>query len=151
MYSIVDEVAEAAREDQLRAVVREHVVGVLAVGLVELGLRLPHGHELDAGAGDGRCPLRELGQRRVGGLVEHDQEARVDRRALPVVAVERLGDEVVEQDGEDDADAALVAERRGQVERVRSGAEPVERDLAAVGAGGEAGSVHGHTALRAVA
>ena len=41
------EVAEATRKDQLRAVVGQHVVSVLPVGLVELGLRLPHRDELD--------------------------------------------------------------------------------------------------------
>ena len=35
-----------------------------------------------------------------------------------VVAVEGLGDEVVQEDGEHDADAGLVAERGGEVERV---------------------------------
>lgn len=45
----------------LGAVVRQHVVSVLAVCLVELGLRLPHGDELDTGARDGGWPLRELG------------------------------------------------------------------------------------------
>lgn len=37
------QVAETAREDQLRPVVRQHVVGVLAVGLVQLGLRVGEG------------------------------------------------------------------------------------------------------------
>ena len=41
------QVAEAARKDRLRAVVGQHVVGVLSVSLVELGLRLPHRDELD--------------------------------------------------------------------------------------------------------
>src|SRR4051794_3873348 len=61
-------VAEAARVDELGAVVREHVLRLTSVELLELGLRLPHGDELDARAGDRRCPLRQLRERRVGGL-----------------------------------------------------------------------------------
>ncbi len=64
------EVGDAARVNELGAVVGEDGLGVLAVGGVELGLRLPDGHELDAGARHRRRPLRELRKRRVGCLVE---------------------------------------------------------------------------------
>jgi integrase len=44
-----------------------------AVGRVELRPRLPDRHELKAGAGNGRCPPRELRQRRGSRLVEEDE------------------------------------------------------------------------------
>ncbi len=127
------EVAQAAGVDELRAVVGEDGFCVTAVDLIELGLGLPDGDELDAGAGDGRGPLRQLGQGSVRRLVEEDEEPRIERVSGVVVAIEGLADEVVEKNGEHDADAGLVPQWRGEVERVSTAEEPVEGDVAAVG------------------
>jgi hypothetical protein len=75
-------------------------------------------------------PLREQRQWRVGGLVEDQQYAGVDRRASAVVAVEGLADEVGEQRGEHRSDSMFVAEWCDEVQRVASGEQPVEGDLA---------------------
>ncbi len=53
--------------------VGEDGVGVLMVGLVELGLRLPDGDELDAGAGDCGRPLWQLRQGCVRRFIEEDE------------------------------------------------------------------------------
>ncbi len=55
---------------------------------------------------------RELRKRRVGCLVEQNEEPRLQNLAGSVVTVKGLGDEVVEENSEHDADAGLVAERR---------------------------------------
>ncbi len=123
------EVAQAAGVDELRAMVGEDGFRVPAVDLIELGLGLPDGDELDAGAGDGRGPLRQLGQGSVRRLVEEDEEPRIERVSGVVVAIEGLADEVVEKNGEHDADAGLVSQWRGEVERVGTAEEPVEGDV----------------------
>ncbi len=114
------EIAEAAREDELGAVVGEHVVGVLAERLVELGLGLPDGHELDRRRRSPSPPI--AGSFGSGVLAASSSTTRSRRsiRAPPRFArIERLADEVLEQDGEHDTDSALVAERSAQVQRVR--------------------------------
>jgi len=66
-----------------------------------------------------------------------DQQPRVDG-ADPIGALERLGDEVVEENGKHGADAGLVAEGRAQVQGVGPVEEPVEGDVTALGTGGNA-------------
>src|SRR5947209_2030897 len=81
------EIAEAARIDELRAVIGKDGVRILPVGQVELRLGLPDGDELNARARHRRSPLWKLRQRRVGRLVEQDEKPRVKRITGAVVAV----------------------------------------------------------------
>jgi hypothetical protein len=124
------QVAQPAWVQQLRAVIGQQIVGVLAVDLVDLTLRLPHRHQLHPRPGHRRRPLRQIRQRRVRSLIKHQQQARVDRCTGLVVADERLGDEVAHQSGEHGSDAMLVAQRCDEIERVVPVEQPVEGDLA---------------------
>jgi hypothetical protein len=75
-------------------------------GLLEV---LEDGDELQALAAAGGGELGEVGQRgEVGGLVEHEQQRRVDRLAGAGGALVDAGDDVVEQADEQRREALLV-------------------------------------------
>jgi hypothetical protein len=129
------DVVEAGRvghagEEQLGEVVREDRVGLCAVDRLQLALGLPDGDELDADAGNGRRPLGQLPQWRVGGLVKHEEQSRAESIPRSARSIERLVHEIGDEPAQHWRETVLIGERRGEVERIGAVEEPVEVDVA---------------------
>ena len=106
--------------EQPRDVVGHHRLGAVAApALADLAEVLKDREDLHTLAGRGRGDLAEVGQRRdVGGLVEAQQQRRVDRLPGPRRAREGLLDDGVDERREQAAEPVLVVGRRGQIEGV---------------------------------
>jgi hypothetical protein len=127
-----------ARPEQARAVVGDDRLGALAAEAVgDLAEVLKHRQQLHALARWGGGDLIEVWQRRdAGGLVEAQQQRRVDRPAGARRALERVGHDVGDQRGEQPAQASLVVRRRGEIQGVAAGQQPVRVDRAGGRGGG---------------
>lgn len=115
------------RPEQPCAVVGDDRLGAIAApAIADLADVLKHAQELDSLAGASGGDLIEIGQRRdVGGLIEAEQQRRIDRAARRRRAVKRGGHHVGDQRREQPAQAPLVLHRGDQVERVAPRQQPV--------------------------
>jgi hypothetical protein len=123
---------------------------VLAVGGVDLRERLPDRDELDTGTGERRDPKCELLGMKRRRLVDDNEQRRVERAVRADEAVVDLGDEVVEQPPNHRTEALLVGERDSDVERVRTGQQPLRGDGRCDSRLRDDGIDHGQITVRAV-
>lgn len=115
------------RPEQPCAVVGDDRLGAIAApAIADLADVLKHAQGLDSLAGASGGDLIEIGQRRdVGGLIEAEQQRRIDRAVRRRRAVKRGRHHVGDQRREQPAQAPLVLRRGDQVERVAPRQQPV--------------------------